>query len=546
MNKIYRLIILMAITGTFTRCDSYFDPITNDILDNKDYIGNTNELYSGYMGIAAKMQVVADQAIFLTELKSDFLEPTPNAPQELWDIYNLNDLNGNAYANPKGYYDVIINANDYIAKALEYRDGNPRAVDNAVFVPLISGAIRFKVWAYLMLGKIYGEAVYFDAPLATLTDLSKFPVLSLDELIPKLMELMDVGTAGIDGKQVLIWTNLLFPGVATSAQDLTWNMICPSPEPLLIELNLWGGNYQRVVDMSMQLIYDNGGGRYKIGNDDYNAEWVQFFHRDPITKTRELINIVPFDYERNQTNRLIRYFSNTHPSVHYVKPTEVSMSRFERQVRLDGITIGDNFRGNNYTYMMQNGDWVVRKFSRDRESSEMIYRNNVHIVIYRAAEIHLFLAEALNNLGHFAEAEAFLNDGVQEYLSKYAGNLKYPLDNEVYNSVINRNWGVRRRVNLQPVYPEGLSKENLETNDDIQTYKRRLDELILEEYCMETAGEAKSYFAMIRIAKRWNAPSILADRVSAKYSPGMQSNVRNTLMDQNNWFVKYDLSLTNE
>src|SRR5690606_41452746 len=85
------------------------------------------------------------------------------------------------------------------------------------------------------------------------------------------------------------------------------------------------------------------------------------------------------DFERNQTNRLIRFFSNEEPSVYYLKPTEVAMQRYESQLRYDGHTRGDQYRGINYTYYFQNGEWVIRKFSRDRESAAEIYKNNVHI-----------------------------------------------------------------------------------------------------------------------------------------------------------------------
>lgn len=533
------LVIGMLVLGS---CESYFEPDADDILLEENYIGNTNELYSGYMGIAAKVQSVADKAVFLAELQGDFLEPTQNAPQEIWDVYHRSIGAGNELADPRGYYDVISNANSYIKKAFEFKEANPSAVDDAVFEPLVSGAIRFKVWAYLMLGKLYGEAVYLDDPLTTEADLSQYPTMQFDELIGQLISLMEGGQNGINGKKVLIWSDLLFPGVSTSAQDLTWNMICPSPEPLLMELYLWSGNYAQVVSIGMPFIYDEGSKRYKLSNEDYNGEWIQFFYRDPITKTRELINIVPFDYQRQQTNHLIDYFSNTEPNKYYLKPTEVAMARFQKQVRQDGITVGDNYRGENYTYWRQNGDWVVRKFSRANELPDNVYKNNVHIVLYRAADLHLFIAEALNQLEQFAEAEAFLNDGVQNYLSKNEGNLEYPLDNEVYNSAINANWGVRRRVDLGPVYPEGLSKDQLDTPEKIEQYKKGLDSLLIEETCLESAGEARSYFAMIRMAKRWNDPSMLADRVSAKYPAGKRESIRNLLMQPENWFIDYDLT----
>ncbi len=542
---IHRFFGLICLLG-FTQCESYFNPDANDILLDEEYIGNTNELYSGYMGIAAKVQSVGDHAIFLSELRGDFLEPTENAPQELWDIYNHTATEDNEFIDPSGYYDVISNANNYIEKAFEYREENPRAVDESEFESLVSGAIRFKVWAYLMLGKIYGEAVYLDEPLTEFKDLSQYPTMGLDELIGQLINLMESGVNGINGKQVLNWAELLFPGVNTSAQDLTWNMICPSPEPLLMELYLWNGDYQKVVDLAMPYIYDNGTKRYKLSNEDYNGEWIQFFYRDPITKTRELINVVPYDYQRHQTNSLIDFFSNTEPSEYYLRPTEAAMSRFERQVRQDGITIGDQYRGNNYTYWQQNGDWVVRKFSRAHESQSMIHKNDVHISLYRAADVHLFLTEALNQMELFREAEAFLNDGVQNYLSRYSDDLRYPLDNEVYNSAINSNWGVRRRIDLGPVYPEGLSREDLETPEEVEAYKKGLDSLLIEETCMESAGEARSYFAMIRMARRWNDPSMLADRVSAKYPAGKAEGIRQLLMNQENWFVQFDLSTIRE
>lgn len=541
MKKLLYNLFLFASLLTFSRCEEYFEPDPDNVMAQEDYIGDVNELYSGYMGIAAKVQSVGDHAIILSELRGDLLEPTQNAPQELWDIYNYTAGNDNPYTNPKGYYDVIIHANDYIAKAIKYKSENPKAIDNTIFEPLVSGAIRYKCWAYLMLGKLYGQAVYFDDPLVEYQDLSAYPTLALDPLIQQLLTLMNEGVDGIDGQKVIAWSDVLFPGVSQAEQDLTWNMITPSPEPLLMELNLWAENYQRVVDLAMPFIYDNGTKRYKISNEDYNGEWSQFFYRDPVTKTRGLINIIPYDYERNQTNRLISYFSNTYPSEYYLKPTEVVMDRFRNQIRQDGITEGDRYRGENTTFLEQNGDWVFQKFTLGRETSDLIYKNNVHITLYRDSDIHFFLVEALNQLESFAEAEAFLNDGVEAYLSKYSGALQPPLDNEIYNSALIQNWGIRRRVDLGPVYPEGLDRENLTTQAEIDAYKKALDILVVEETSMESAGEARSYFAMIRVAKRWNDPSILADRVAAKYEGGMQETVRGLLMNPENWFVPYNL-----
>lgn len=71
--------------------------------------------------------------------------------------------------------------------------------------------------------------------------------------------------------------------------------------------------------------------------------------------------------------------------------------------------------------------------------------------------------------------------------------------------------------------------------------KKTFDIALVEETCMESAGEARSYFAMMRIAKRWNDPSILADRVSAKYTDAMKETVREYLQNEKNWYVHYQL-----
>src|SRR5690606_32004234 len=361
---------------------------------------------------------------------------------------------GNEFANPSGYYDLIINANNYLSKVIAYKKSNPKAIEDAGYNALVSGAIRFKVWTYLTLGKLYGKVAYFDNPNLTLSDISTLPVITLDELIPRLLNLMEIGVEGINGLYETNWANILFPGIPTNQQDLVWNMICPSPLPLLMELQLWAKQYDKVVMNGMNFIYDNGSSRYKISSDDYNGEWIQVFTRDPITKTRVLINIVPYDYERNQTNRLIKYFSNTAPSVYYLRPTEVAMDRYRKQVRADGLTLGDLYRGENYTYALQNGDWVLRKYSRDRESESEIYKNNVHVTIYRDADIHFFVIEALNNLGKFKEAEALLNDGISTYQDLNANNLQYPFNNEVQTTPLRRNWGIRRRVAMGNVFPK--------------------------------------------------------------------------------------------
>src|SRR5690606_36296840 len=85
---------IATVALTLTGCSRYFEVDTNDILLDKDHVKESNELYSGYIGVASKMQAIADQTVFLSDLRTDLLEPTANAPQDLWDLYNFQEKPG--------------------------------------------------------------------------------------------------------------------------------------------------------------------------------------------------------------------------------------------------------------------------------------------------------------------------------------------------------------------------------------------------------------------------------------------------------------------
>lgn len=97
MKKLIYSVLFIAAAFVFSACSDFFNPDTSEILLEKNYVGDYTELYSGYMGLAANVQNVADQASFMEGLRGDFLEPTSNAPREIWDLYNrdIDDLKGN-------------------------------------------------------------------------------------------------------------------------------------------------------------------------------------------------------------------------------------------------------------------------------------------------------------------------------------------------------------------------------------------------------------------------------------------------------------------
>jgi hypothetical protein len=571
MKKLIYSIFAIAIAVSFSSCSDFFNPDTSEILLEKNYVGDYTELYSGYMGIAASVKDVADQAMFLEGLRGDFMEPTSNAPREIWDVYNHQDLTGNAFANPKGYYNVIMNANDYLAHIFAYRKNDSTSISQTDFKGMVGGAIRYKVWAYLQLAKIYGEAVYIDEPVTSYGEISKYPVLKFDDLIAKCVDLVENGMNGISGKGDVNWVTVLFPGQSLGDTNWHWNKICPPNECLLAELYLYQNNFQKVKQNCIAFIKRGGEQEnyaYQMNLSEYNAEWQKVFYLRTSMR-KENAFLLFYDYSLHQTNRLVKYFSNTYPNSYYLKPTRVGMKRFDTQTA-SGI-LNDKYRGTGVTFKQVNGDTVIYKFLQGNLTADKIYTNDASITLYRAAEIHMFLVEALVGLGQFQQALTFLNKGIAGAGVSIVNNQlqapyqEYPTT--LYSPKAAGNAGIRGRVNLDAV---GVYALNSASALDTLVNMRRLDSLIVEEASLELAGEGKAYYVMNRMARRWNAnadrswashwtnvignsnPNNLwgadvqntwAAKVGAKYATGTGVSITSSLQASlDNWFIKYKIS----
>ena len=566
-KRIYFLALLFPL---LTGCDDFFTPNTDDALLEKDYIGTSYELYTGYMGLAACVQDVVDQAMFLEGLRGDLLEPTTNASIDMWDVYNYKDLQtpftDNELADPKGFYALIMNSNDYLKHVFEYREQYPTVLSDSDYKGIIGGALRYKAWAYLMLAKIYGEAVYLDDPLATYQDLSQYPVLKFDQLIDKCISLVENGMNGINGKGDIRWSTVLYPGQSDSPESLEWNRICPTPECLLAELYLYKTKkensadenavyYQKVWDNCVSIIRTGGEqeASFTLNKSKYEGSWSQLFSTTTYNR-QDHISVAFYDYSKKQTNRVIEYFSNTYPNKYYLRPAVTAVTRWE----ISGANDQKN-RGINKSYKESTEGLIFYKFLGAHTTSDYIYRNDVPLCYYKAADIHLWLAEACAGLGRYREALQFLNgqsSARQNFGSLYnkATNTFSPPFSDypvcLYQCVGKESQlncqGVRGRI-AAPALGEWILGEDEETNEVIvepEYAHWMVDSLLVEESRLESAGEARTYYTMLRSVRRWGdkARKIWADKVAEKYvtATSVGSNLETS---DENWFIRYDLKL---
>ena len=196
-------------------------------------------------------------------------------------------------------------------------------------------------------------------------------------------------------------------------------------------------------------------------------------------------------------------------------------------------------------------DTVIWKYSIGRD----LYAQDANFIVYRAAGVHLWLAEvyafwAFERPGgistFLSNAVNIVNDG-----SNYASSSSRPQK------------GVRGRVGYSDrvmgsgyrlLYDDRLLLGNIvyerdPVTNEVTGYKDfsvdpfqlqlYLEEQIMNERARELGFEGERFYDLMRVAKRRNDPSYLAEKVSAKFPVGEREQIYNLLLDEKNWYINY-------
>jgi hypothetical protein len=240
--------------------------------------------------------------------------------------------------------------------------------------------------------------------------------------------------------------------------------------------------------------------------------------------------VVPYTRSEAQFSPLASWLGVNNE--YLVKPSSIVIDSIMAQVPLAGDTM-DIYRGPitiNFQTIVMNPDNTgytfvnpyVNKYSIDVTNPE-----SSDIILSRAADIHLLLAEAYNRMGD-EESQKYalmlLNQGVN------STNPKPPAF-----STWSGNLGIRGRAYLQArIVPE---RDSIPL--DVRT--NMIEDYIIAERAMELAFEGKRWFDLVRIAERRNDPAYLADRVAAKFAgTGNYDIIRNKLMNPENWYLPFE------
>lgn len=570
MKKTFHSIFSMALAVmaslAFSGCGDFWNPDNDDELDGDDYISSSTEMYTGFLGIMTKLQAIGDKEILLTDTRADLLEPTDRSSADIIALYNYDDnLQNNSYANPAGYYEVIIACNDYIAKMKEYK--NKPNVDSDVYQSLVSSTLRIKVWTYKTLGEIYGQAAWFDDPVtkvSAIRDSANYKLMQMPELVDKCLSVMENGDDGVPTNLTINWIAWLDPQNVTNIASSTyrkWNWMVPPYEGIYAELNLWKGAYADAARQDGKVYYKRAADALLsalntyIDNESYSGNspyWLPCATTPGHYKSywdyqtpyqAEVVSALIYDYTNNQTNRLLKHFSNEYPNEYQLRPNETEKARYYDKGFNPGGASGDS--RTNCIFGRSSGQDYIAKFRSTASTYRAnAYQDDVHVYIYRATQYHIMLAEALNHLDRFLALDAVLNTGVK---ATDFDATSPEWEGFTQNWTSSAEWGVRKYPSMGIRGCLNLNSVDIITNvaqlgSKAETIRHN-DELILNETMMEFACEGKVYPAMNRMAVRYSDPSIIASRVGTKYEgTGLEATVKAKIMNGGYW-VPYNLNL---
>jgi hypothetical protein len=505
----YLLIILSVLLFAFTACsEEYYTRQAGDRITPEQHYKTFIDAQISALGAMVVLQDIMPQLSMLDGLRSDQMDITSYSDMYLREINSHSISSNNPYTDVSDLYKVIINMNEVIVNLHTVAE-NDRNFDPYVEFYFKGALIGMRSWAYLNIARLYDECAYIPDNLPTLPE--NLNILSKADILDTLIN------------QITPYIHDDSDGNETAELKLPYFV---NTKALLGEIYLENNDYANAA-LYLKLAcesYGNSASMLKVDKTYKDAGWATIFMNSD-NAFLEVLSVIPYNSFEDQFNPLAKWLGRDYD--YLAKPSAVLIDSFKAQIPPAGDT-ADLYRGLGVTF----GQDTLSKASETDYTLEYYITKfevvssdpmGTDIILSRAADIHLMLAEAYNRMGDEVSqgyALMLLNAGVNKEnpkppeFARWRGNI-----------------GIRGRVYLTPnEVPEEITGEQRTL---------MIEDLIIAERSLELAYEGKRWFDLVRVAERRGDPAFLADKVAAKFEGTPEYNtIHAKLMNPDNWYLK--------
>jgi starch-binding outer membrane protein, SusD/RagB family len=559
VSIVYSAVCGIWLLAALSSCKKMLDVEPKDVLDENNMYRNVFDADAAVIGVYGKFMGLAEQYVVLNELRADLATVTINADVNLQQLEAHRVQDGNPYASPKPFYEVILNCNDVLHnlnimlrdKKLKVEEYNMRYSDIATL----------RCWLYLQVGIHFGKIPYVTNAIADVSDIEEvrnMPRIEFSQLIDSLTKQMEA----LPYTQPYASSASLITGVDGYAT----NKFFINKQIMAGQLYLWKGDYRKAAVAFKSVMEAGGTGdlytnrvsysskadnndlavgyvRYREWDEnklvDNNSQgWRSIFARSEDNLFGyEWIWYLPFNENFKPVDPFIDLFSNRGGS-YLLKPSQYAINNWNSQVQKNDFTY--DARGKIFSWRMLNDQPVIMKYLYNYLDEKSfvptnLFQKNGKWFLYRAASLHLDFAEAANRDAHKSLGYALLNQGLTTIPNKITNEgTPYNFDaRKSDNPKITGDWctnaGIRGRANLYSLPVTGDSTLFIEDQ-------------VISEAGLELAYEGRRWPDLVRIALRRNDAAFLADKIYnkliAENNPAA-AEVRTRLMNKDNWYLPF-------
>lgn len=569
-NNIIKTLVAGLIAGaaTLTSCT---DPESNLVQFESDHSLNTpNDTVYSLLGVINKLQKVADRTVLLGELRGDLVSLTSHATLPLQDLANFTADTSNPYNQISDYYAIIQNCNYFIANA----DLNLEKRGVKVFEKEYAAIKAYRAWTYLQLAQIYGTVPFVTEPILTEkdADLSSFPMYDIRQIaeyfINDLAPFVDTETPSYG-----------------SMGDMTSKKFYIPVRVLLGDCCLWTGRYITAARYYHEFLTKTGD-----THPTYVQEKTWTNEKFQATSGSSYVNAFSFSnssvlagipMEAEEFNGTVSYLDDIFTSTednNYYNQAEASRAHIELSQAqnytliypdplthvLDTVCPPDtlmyeneNLRGDlrlSSLYTTRTASSANANQSNLRVSFAKL--NPQFVTLYRTHHIYLRYAEAMNRAGYPNAAFAVLKYGLwQENIAKYIPLSERASASDIHITssetkketkidILSFSGYFFTRDNTKGIHSRGCGDCDGDKNYVIPALPTKSDSIlyvedrILDEMALETAGEGLRFYDLMRISLRRGDPSLLARKVAGRKGAAQFDNaLYQKLCDTSKWYL---------